>query len=203
MKLRLIFINTLIFICVLLSAFSIQAQSATGSQTAAEWKRYELGKGAFSVLLPVKPVEEFKSSTNPVAPVSMYTYASPTQDGAYVAQYNILGEDAENWSQATIEAYYKGVWDGVASTLNAGMESRNLPARATLVEKRKIKFSGYDGREVIFTLGKLKGRIQMTVVGRHAFAAMAMGAESMTEADQERFFSSFIIKTSPASQTAR
>ena len=196
MKLRFIRINTLIFICVLLSAFSIQALSFTVGQTAAEWKRYELGRGAFSILLPTKPAEEFKESTNPDAPVSMYIYSSPTNGGAYVVQYITLSKEAENWSQANVEAYYKGVWNGLANSFNNRMERQNLPARAMLIEKRKIKFSGYEGRELIFTLGELKGRVQMTVVGHYAFAAMAMGRESMTEADRERFFNSFIIKAS-------
>lgn len=184
-------------LCLIMLAFTLPAQAQTGRSAAsknAQWQRYNLGNGSFSVMLPGKPTEERKSAP-PTLGVSAdaYIYAVPAEKGAYVAQYILLGAAAEKWTESSREAYYSGVWNGLSGGFNKQMEQRNRDERIVLIEKRKTRFSGHDGYEVTFTLGELKGRVMMTLVGRHAFAAMALGPSTMSDIDRERFFKSFTI----------
>jgi hypothetical protein len=123
-----------------------------------------------------------------------------TEQGAYIAQYILLGAAAEKWSESNREAYYSGVWNGLSGGFNQQMEQRNIPARAVLIEKRKTRFNGHDGYELTFTLGEVKGRALLTLIGRHAFAAMTLGPATMTDADRERFFKSFTITLNSANR---
>jgi len=73
------------------------------------------------------------------------------------------------------------------------MEDRGLPHRVMVQQRQKTIFSGHEGREIVFTLGPLKGRLLMTRVSRHAFVAVAMRTEQGTVEDQEKFLNSFTI----------
>ena len=78
------------------SVVTSQSQNAAGPQ----WKRYSLGKGAFSVLFPVKPTEEFKASPPALSlPIDLYATSVATAEGIYVAQYSFLGDQAEKWQE--------------------------------------------------------------------------------------------------------
>jgi len=202
--LRKLLINKFICLIILASALSAQAQSANNPAGDGAWQRYELGKGTFSVLLPGKSGEEFKSAPSSIGiSVDVYIYSVSTEEGAFVAQYSILGAEAEKWLESSREAYYAGVWDGIAGGFNKQMEERNLPSSVVLVEKRSVKFSGFDGRELSFTLGSLKGQLLMTLVGRQAFLAMVLGTEALTQAERQRFLNSFTIKLSSARPAPR
>jgi hypothetical protein len=185
---------------ILLLVYGIACSVVTSqsqSQNAAsptQWKRYNLGKGAFSVLFPEKPTEEFKASPPTLTlPIDLYVTSVATANGVFVAQYSLLGDQAEKWQESTSESFYSGLWDGIASSINKQMEDRGLPHKTVIEKKQKTTFSGQDGREIIFTLGPLKGRLLMTRVGRHAFAAVAMRTEQGTVEDQDRFLNSFTI----------
>ena len=168
-----------------------QSQNAAGQ---TQWKRYSLGKGAFSVLFPEKPTEEFKASPPALSlPIDLYVTSVATAEGIYVAQYSFLGDQAEKWQETTSESFYNGLWNGISSSINKQMEDRGLPHKTIVQQTQKTTFSGQDGRELIFTLGPLKGRLLMTRVGRHAFAAVVMRTEQGTVEDQERFLNSFTI----------
>lgn len=199
MRLRTNLINKLFCFCMLAFAVSAQAQTGTNNSSDVQWQRYELGKGAFSVLLPGKPKEEIVSSS-PVEGfhVDMYTYGVATEEGVYVTQYGLLEAAAETWPEGARESYYSGVWKGMETGFNNQMEQSNISARAELVEKRRTKFSGFDGYELTFTLGAIRGRVLMTLAGRHSFMAMAMGTKDFPASDRERFFNSFTIKVTPA-----
>ena len=204
MHLKSILIAGLICLIALALASTSQAQTTANSATPVEWKRYELGSGTFSILLPGKPVEQIKSAKiTPTLSVQMRLYAVSVGQGAYITQYNLLSEEAEGWTANQIEVFYNGVWDGVVKGISAQLERGKLDMQVTLAEKRKTKVSGYDGREVLFNVGQLKGRIVMALVGRHAFTAMALGSEDMTAADRNRFFNSFTIKMLPVGRKAR
>jgi len=173
-------------------AFHVKAQSST-----SEWKRYELGQGNFSVLFPREPREE-----NPTAPASVglkiesHIYSTGGPEGTFVAQYNLLGEPAAAWSAAAREIFQDSVWIGAAEGVDKQMEAAKLEDRTRVIEKRAIKFSGYPGREVVFTLGPLQGRMWTTLIGRQAFVAMVVGS-SQTLPAQQKFLDSFTIKLVP------
>jgi hypothetical protein len=194
------YLMSLLFACVIAGfAFNVQAQS----KVVAEWTRYELGKGTFSVLFPSKPKEEFQPSPADLAvPIDLYMYTVEANEGVFAAQYGLLGEAAERWRESAAEAFYDGMWEGLSSGFDKQMETDKLAFRTVLQEKRKTSFSGYNGREIVFTVGPLRGRILMTIVGRHAFTAMVLRTEQMPLADQERFLNSFTIKQ-PLAQPAK
>jgi hypothetical protein len=182
----------------------VRAQSGRVKPGADEWTRYELAKGALSVLLPAKPLEEFKQSPpDTKVTVDLYIYSVQRPHGVLVAQYSLLGEVAETWSETSIESFYNGVWDGAALGFNNKMQKAGSELKVVLVEKRIIKFNNHDGREVRFTLGALKGRMLMTLIGREAFLAMVMRTDEMAIEDEEKFLNSYTIKVAPrAGKTA-
>ena len=180
---------------LLLAGLALSVQAQTPATT--EWKRYELGQGNFSVVLPSQPKEELESAPSSVGiPIDLYTYAVGTEAASFVAQYGVLGEGAEKWSESAKEYFHNGVWSGASKSFDKQMEENKFEFRSKLVEKRNIKFNGYDGREVTFTLGPFQGRIWTAIIGRQTFTAMALGAES-TLADQQKFLNSFTIKLKP------
>lgn len=181
--------------CLSLNAY---AQSGTSKPAPVEWKRYELGNGSFSVLLPGKPTEEFKRSPPDLeVPVDTYIYSVEAKEGVFVVQYSRMGEVAQTWSEAAVEAFYNGLWEGASRGLNGLMQKNGSEIRVALLEKRKIRFSSHDGREISYKLGALSGRIKMSVIGREAFTAMVLGTEGLTVEDQEKFLNSFTIKATP------
>lgn len=194
MRLKVCLLGLLIGCCLAGFAFDAQAQTAGVN----EWKRYELGKGNFSVLFPSQPKEEFTPSPpNLLVPIDLYIYSVETEGGSFVAQYSLMGPAAEKWAESSKENFYAGVWEGASAGIDKEMEKGNLPFRAKLVEKREIKFNGYTGREVVFTLGPLTGRIWTTLIGRQAFGAMVVGTEQMTAEARQKFLDSFIITLKP------
>lgn len=185
---------------LLLGCFLIGlAVCAQAQNTAADqWKRYELGKGNFSVRLPGQPKEQFNPSPiDAPVPIDVYTYAVLRQEGGYIAQYCLLGEVVLSWNEATRNSFYDGVWKGAADGYDKEMAINNLSYRATLVETHEIMFSGHKGREIVFTLGPLHGRMRMTLVGRQAFAASVLGTDKLSVAERQRFMDSFVVTPKP------
>lgn len=194
MKSKISLIGLLLSCC--LAGFSFKAQAQSSS--SVEWKRYELGKGNFSVLFPSQPKEESTPSPrNGAVPIDLYTYSVTTDEGVLIAQYSVLGEAALTWSESAIESFYDGVWTGASEAFDKEMIARNLSYRAVLVQKRKIKFGGSIGREVVFTLGNFHGRILTTVIGRQTFGATVMGTDKLSPADRQKFLDSFIVTLKP------
>jgi hypothetical protein len=194
-----ILLKGMLFSCLLSCLFlSAHAQSGTAKPVADEWTRYELAKGSISVLLPAKPTEEFKPSPPDLAvSIDMSVYSVERPNGVFVAQHCLLGEVAESWSEAAVEAFYNGLWDGASKGLNNMMQKNGSELRVVLLEKRKTTFSGYDGREISYRLGPLKGRIIMSVIGREAFTAMVLRTDEMTVEEQDKFLNSYTIKAAP------
>ncbi len=177
---------------ILGAILSCQAQEHVG--VASEWKRYELGKGTFTALLPAKPSEEFKPSPPGAdVPIDLYLYFVSTPNGVFGAQYAFLGEAAENWA-VDATAFYDGVWKGLRESLDEGMVSSKRPERAELIRQRPATFAGHAGRELLFNLGQFKGRVLMTRIRRHAYVAMVMRTEKMELADEDKFLNSFVVK---------
>jgi hypothetical protein len=198
MKIKMILMGLLLGCLAASLSLPVHAQSGTGTPAPVEWKRYELGNGTISVLLPGKPTEEFKRSPPELeVPVDSYVYSAEVKDGVFVAQYSRLGEVAETWPEAAVEAFYNGQWGGVANGLNSLMEKDGSEIRVTVIEKRNIRFSGHNGREITYKLGTLKGRIKMSFIGRDAFTAMVLGTDALSLEEQEKFFNSFTIKATP------
>ena len=192
----------LLLVCFLIGfAENGEAQNTTNQN----WKRYELGQGNFSVLLPSQPKEQFTPSPpGAEVPIEVYLYSVTLDGGAFVAQYSILGEAALKWSESSKGSFYQGVWEGAAEGYDKEMANSKLEFRAKLVAQRDIKFSGYSGQEVIFTIGPLQGQMWTTLVGRQAFGATVLGSEKLSAADRQRFMDSFTLtlKPFPAATTA-
>lgn len=187
---------------LMLGCFLTAFATTAGAQNTPgdEWKRYELGKGNFSVRLPEQPKEQFTPSpVDAAVPIDVYTYAVLLEEGGYVAQYCLLGEVALSWNEDTKNSFYDGVWKGAADGYDKEMATNNLSYRATLVETHEIMFSGYKGREVVFTLGPLHGRMRITLVGRQAFGASVLGTDKLSIADRQRFMDSFVVTPKPVS----
>jgi len=71
MRLKLSLLGLLLGCFLIGFAENAEAQN-TGNQA---WKRYELGKGNFSVLLPSQPKEHFTPSPpNAAVPIEVYIY---------------------------------------------------------------------------------------------------------------------------------
>lgn len=195
MKLRISVIVLLIGVWMLGVAFNTQAQSDAG---ANEWKRYELGKGNFSALFPGQPKEEFKASPPSLeVQMDLHIYSVGTGEGSFVAQYGLMGAAAGKLPETAKQSFYDGVWLGASESFDKRMEENKLSFRTKLVERREIKLSGYDGREIVYTVGALHGRIWITVIGRQAFILMVMGTEKMPVEDQLKFLNSFTITLKP------
>lgn len=200
MRLKGRFIRLLIGCCLVGFAFNAQAQSKDSGSGTNEWKRYTLGQGNFNVLFPAPPKEEFKSAPPSLeVPLDLYIYSAAADEVSCLVQYGILGAVAEKWGESAKESFYEGVWRGATAALDKRMEESNLSVRTKLEEKREIKFSGYAGREVIFTLGAFRGHIWMTVVGRQVFTAIVLGTDKKTDEAQQRFLNSFTITPKPIS----
>lgn len=168
------------------------------------WKRYELGRGNFSVLLPSQPKEHFTPSPpNAAVPIEVYIYSATSDDGTFIAQYSILGEAALKWSESTKGSFYQGVWKGAAEVYDKEMAKSNLEFRAKLVAQRDIKVSGHTGQEVIFTLGPLQGQMWTTLVGRQAVGATVLGSEKLSATDRQRFMESFTLTLKPVPAGAK
>ncbi len=187
-----------LFICCFLIGFAENAEAQNTRNQA--WKRYELGQGNFSVLLPSQPKEHFTPSPpNAVVPIEVYIYSVTADDGTYLAQYSILSEAALKWSESTKGSFYQGVWKGAADVYDKEMANSNQEFRAKLITQRAIKFSGYFGQEIIFALGPLQGQMWTTLVGRQAFGATVLGSEKLSAADRQTFMESFTLTLKPVS----
>ena len=180
------------------------ANAEAQNTRSEEWKRYELGQGNFNVLLPRQPNEQFTPSPpNAPVPVEVYIYSVTLDDGAFVAQYSLFGEAALEWSDGAKGAFYQSVWDGAVEGFNKEMVNKNLEFRAKLVAQRDIKFSGYSGQEIVFTLGPLQGQMWTTLVGRQAFGATVLGSEKLSTADRQKFMESFTLTLKPVPAATR
>ena len=130
MRLRIFLIGLLLGGCLAGFAFNAQAQTAG----ANEWKRYELGKGNFSVLLPRQPKEEFTPSPSGLlVPIDSYLYSVELEEGSFIAQYSVMGPAAEKWADSAKENFYNGVWEGASGGMDLEMEKGNIPFRIKLV----------------------------------------------------------------------
>lgn len=179
-----------------LSGFAVKAEAQ--DTAGAEWKRYELGNGNLSVLLPEQPKEHFTPSrADAGVPLEARTYVVLLQQGSYVAQYCLLGEVALGWNEATKNSFYDGVWKGAADGYEKDMAGAKLSFKVEMIETREIMLSGHKGREVIFTLGPLMGRMQMTLIGRQAFLASVLGTDKLSLADRRKFIDSFVVSPKP------
>lgn len=194
MRLKTFRVTLLISCCLAGLAVSVQAQSAG----QYNWKRYEIGKGKLSALFPGPPKEEFRpSAPDMIVSSDAYIYSVRAAGASFVAQYTILGEAAEEWSEGSREIFYEGVWKGASTSLDKEMEDNKIPFRTKMDEVRQIKFSGYSGHEVVFTVGPMRGRLWMTLIGRQAFGAMVVGTDTATVEDQDRFLNSVTINLKP------
>lgn len=193
----------LIFFSISGWASVVRAQEGSNAETKAvkEWKRYYLGKGQMSVLLPVDPLEDLVEKTLEAGLViKSYVYTANVKPGAYVLSHVVLPEEAEKWSGNILEIFYNSAWQEIARTVDADFEKKGISWKMILIEKRKIQVSGHDGREISFSLGILNGRVRMTLVGHQAFTAMVFGTEDLSIDDQENFFKSITINVSPGKQ---
>ena len=180
-----------------------RAQEGSNAETNAvkEWKRYYLRKGQLSVLLPVDPQEDVVEKTIEAGfVVKSYVYTAAVKPGAYVLSHVVLPEEAEKWSGNILEIFYNSAWQEIAKTVDADFEKKGISWKMILIEKRKVQFSGHDGREISFSLGILNGRVMMTLVGHQAFTALVFGTEDLSIDDQEKFFKSITINVSPIKQ---
>ena len=177
-------------------AQSSSSNSSNPKTTTAikEWKRYNLGNGRLSVLLPDDPEEQVDEQT-PTAGLTLksHTYTTNVKQGSYGVTCFILSEAADKWSESAVESFYNGVWQGVSETYDTEFKKQGISWKTNMIEKRKVQFSSYDGREITFTIGLLKGRLMMTLVGHQAFTAMVIGTEGLSIDDQEKFFKSITI----------
>jgi hypothetical protein len=191
----------LIFFSLSCWASAVRAQDKAAAKDVQEWKRYNLRNGLLSVLLPSAPRESIdeqtpKSGSN----YKSYIYVAEVKQGSFTIGITVLSDDTENWSEGAIESFYNGVWYGISKTIDTEFEKSGIPWRTSLIEKRKVKFSGYDGREFSFSLGILKGRLMITLIGHHAISGMALGTEGMSTDDREQFFNSITISIPPIKQ---
>lgn len=199
MKTKGSLICILIFVSVLGWASVAHAQGSNAeSKDVKEWKRYYLSKGQLSVLLPTDPQEDVQEKTAEYGLiVDSYTFTANIKPGAYVVSHVVLPEAAEKWAGNTLEFFYNGVWQGIAKTFDTEFEKKGVSWKTNLIEKRKIQFSGHEGREISFSIGIINGRVMMTLVGHQAFTAMVFGTEDISTDDQEKFFKSITINVSP------
>ena len=190
-------LQLVILYCLLSVGFSCLAQTSSPAVAVNEWKRYELSTGAFSVLLPGQPVEmHLPPPATMVVPLDQYSYSVVTDKGMFITTRTLIGTAAERWSSAADAAYYDGFWDAFTASMDEQMEANKLPYKTSLLERKKASLSGYDGQQMVFTVGALQGRVLITRIGRHSFVAAVLRHESTPAEDVEKFFSSFTISQS-------
>lgn len=182
--------------CWVLIGFGFNGHSQTAVRN--EWKRYELGKGNFSVLLPGEPKETFlPAEPADLIKINCHLYTVEPADGSLVASYCTMDESALKWTKANAASFYDGILTGLAEAYQKQIAANNLSYTVTVSPKREITFSGYKGREVEFAVGPWHGRIRMTAVGRLAFIATDFGTEKLSTADRQKFFDSIILTPKP------
>lgn len=186
----------LITYCLAGAALLGLAQDKAAQSATREWKRYDLGVGAFSVLLPNKPADAPPAPDVAKEVGEFYSYLVTTDEAVFGATRAFLPEVAERWVAGSDEPYYEGFWDGVAEGFDKQMETLKVPFKTKLVEKRKASLSGYEAHEFDFTIGAMQGRVLVTRVGRHSFSALILRPETTPAAEVEKFFSSFTINQS-------
>ena len=172
------------------------AQDKAGEGATQEWKRYELGVGAFSVLLPGKPADAPPSLALAKEGGESYAYLVITDEAMFVTSRALLPEAAQRWAAGADEPYYDGFWEGVAQGLDKQTEAFNVVSKTKLLQKGKASLSGREAHEFDFTLGTAQGRLVVTRVGRHSFSALMLRQETPPAAEFEKFFSSFTINQS-------
>jgi hypothetical protein len=182
--------------CLVGAALLGLAQDKAADSAKQEWKRYDLGVGAFSVLLPDKPTDVPPSPDIAKDLGEFYVYSVTTDEAIFITTRAFLPEAAERWAAGADEPYYEGFWNGVAEGFDKQIEALNAPFKTKLLQKRKASLSGYDAHEFDFTIGAMQGRVLVARVGRHAFSAMILRPETTPAADLEKFFSSFTINQS-------
>jgi hypothetical protein len=185
-----------VLVCWLLIGLAFNIQGQTPAQN--EWKRYELGKGNFSVLLPSEPKETFlPAEPNDLIKINCHLYTAEPPDGSLVASYCAMDQSASQWTKANTDSFYDGILTGLTEAYQKQIAANNLSYTVTVSPKRDIDFSGRKGREVEFAVGPWHGRIRMTAVGRHAFIATDFGTEKLSTADRQKFFDSIILTPKP------
>jgi len=183
-------------VCWVLIGFGSNGQSQTAVRN--EWKRYELGKGNFSVLLPSDPKETFLlAEPADLIKINCHLYTAEPEDGSLVASHCTMDDSASKWTKANTDSFYDGILTGLAEAYQKQIAANNLSYTVTVSPKRDVAFSGYRGREVQFAVGPWHGRIRMTAVGRHAFIATDFGTDKLSTADRQKFFDSIILTPKP------
>ncbi len=200
MRLKEALIRLLIFFSILGWTCVVCAQGNAEAKAVKDWKRYHLGDGLYSILLPGEPDEKIDEQT-PVSGFSYksYIYTVTVEKELFAVSHSLLPDAADKWSEGAVESFYNGIWEGIAGGFDTVFEKNGISWKTNLLEKRKLKVGGYDGREMSFSLGNLRGRVMMTLVGHRAFTAMTVGTEQKPE-DQEKFFGSLTINAPSVKQ---
>jgi hypothetical protein len=169
-----------------------QQQSSIKTAPAEEWQVYELGKGAFTVLLPSKPIESMKAADTS----ETYVYTAEISAGLLISNFSLLSEEAEKWPESRNQPFYQGFWEGISGGFNEQFKKQKLDVTMKLDEQRQATLDGHTGLEFLFSVGPKRGRLLITKVGRRAFSAMIFGTDTISSEAQEKYLSSFKIKPS-------
>lgn len=160
-----------------------------------EWKRYELGKRSFSVLLPAEPSETRQSTTESETQIGadMYLYGCQSENAIYVSQVTFLSKRPSSSGPTATQSFYQGVWKGLKTSLDEQLKQAKVSGDTKLIRQKQVSFAGSPGVEFVFVYGNSNGRLIVTVVENRAFAGMILGSESVRDQLQQQFFSSFVI----------
>jgi hypothetical protein len=182
--------GVLFFLLFLITINIIRAQQPAASPTPEEWQRYELGNGAYSVLLPSKPNEVKNPSTPEVS--EMWVATVSASNYIFVSQYAKFTVSVTQ-SPDLIATFYDGAWKGIREEFDKQAEESKTP-KVTVRDQKDTTFRGRAAREINFSIGPLFGKVVMTVKEQHAYIVMVMRKDQASLAAEEKFLGSFNLK---------
>ncbi len=182
------------------------AAEAASTPPLANWKRYELGGGSFSIMLPAQPQEEIRSRKFGDTKNVTVTYYKAENDGGFYLLMSVadLPYSAELMPRAYRETFYSGLWQGTIEGLQkwlAGIEGPKVELKSGAA--RAAIIGGLSGQEREFALGAVQVRGQALIYQKRAVVVMGMWPLETPLAVREAFLRSFKINQPDASVPGR
>jgi hypothetical protein len=155
---------------------------------AAGWQDYTSEGGKFSVLMPTKPQELSQEKKTDIGTVKINMALSESKDSAYIVGYNDFpGKFTDDEISTRLNLGAKGFMSGsMKGTITSSKETK-------LGEIPCLDFDGSGKIQAIDA--KAKGRICIANNARLYQVVMATPSNKFSQADADRFISSFKIKT--------
>lgn len=177
------------------------AEEAVIAAPLAHWKRYELGNGLISVMLPCEPKEVERELNSPEGSKARITsYQCEVDDANYFLSYVELPEgQTYQPTAADVAGLYSYTWSLIDANLKKTIDDRlktlNLkPIDLRVSETRKAMVGGVAGEEKTFAIGLIEARAQITFFRGRMLQMVGFWTIETPLATREAFLKSFKLK---------